>query len=89
MALEVRHTPGHSPGGVTFVAHAQRWAFTGDALFAGSVGRPDLPRGDRDGHILIPAIHAQILTLPDDFTVLPGHGPATTVGRERRTNPYL
>lgn len=89
LALEVRHTPGHSPGGVTFVEHAERCAFTGDALFAGSVGRPDLPRGDRDGHILIPAIHAQILTLPDDFRVLPGHGPATTVGRERQTNPYL
>jgi len=87
IALEVRHTPGHSPGGVTLVEHATRRAFTGDALFAGSVGRVDLPGGD--GQTLIASIDAQILSLPDDYVVLPGHGPATTVGQERRTNPYL
>lgn len=87
IALEVRHTPGHSPGGVTFVEHATRRAFTGDALFAGSVGRVDLPGGD--GEVLLAGIVSQILTLPDDYAVLPGHGPATTVGQERRTNPFL
>ncbi len=87
IALEVRHTPGHSPGGVTLVEHATRRAFTGDALFAGSVGRVDLPGGD--GQTLIASIDAQILSLPDDYVVLPGHGPATTIGQERRTNPYL
>ncbi len=87
IALEVRYTPGHSPGGVTLVEHATRRAFTGDALFAGSVGRVDLPGGD--GQTLIASIDVQILSLPDDYVVLPGHGPATTVGQERRTNPYL
>ncbi|OQA44223.1 MAG: putative metallo-hydrolase [Chloroflexi bacterium ADurb.Bin325] len=87
IALEVRHTPGHSPGGVTLVEHATRRAFTGDALFAGSVGRVDLPGGD--GPTLLASIEAQILSLPDDYVVLSGHGPATTVGQERRTNPYL
>ncbi len=87
IALEVRHTPGHSPGGVTLVEHATRRAFTGDALFAGSVGRVDLAGGH--GPTLTVSIETQILSLPDDYAVLPGHGPATTVGQERRTNPYL
>lgn len=86
-ALEVRATPGHSPGGVTFVHHASHRAFTGDALFAGGIGRPDLPGGDLD--TLLAGIRDQILTLPDDYTVLPGHGPASTVGAERRSNPHL
>lgn len=86
-ALEVRLTPGHSPGGVTLIHHASRRAFTGDALFAGSIGRTDLPGGDQD--ILLDAIYGQILTLPDDYGVLPGHGPASTVGAERRGNPFL
>lgn len=85
--LEVRATPGHSPGGVTLVHHAGRRAFTGDALFAGSVGRTDLPGGDWP--TLLAAVRTQILTLPDDYLVLPGHGPTSTVGAERRTNPYL
>ncbi len=85
--LEVRFTPGHSPGGVTFVHHASRRAFTGDALFAGSIGRTDLPGGDLE--TLLVSIRAEILTLPDDYAVLSGHGPASTVGVERVTNPYL
>lgn len=85
--LEVRHTPGHSPGGVTLVDHAGQRAFTGDALFQGSIGRTDLPGGDLD--TLLTGIHAQILSLPDDYTVLSGHGPASTVGAERRGNPFL
>ncbi|MDQ1301753.1 MAG: hydroxyacylglutathione hydrolase, partial [Chloroflexota bacterium] len=85
--LEVRATPGHSPGGVTLVHHASRRAFTGDALFAGGIGRTDLPGGDLP--TLLAAIRSQILTLPADYIVLPGHGPASTVGAERLTNPYL
>ena len=85
--LEVRATPGHSPGGLTFVHHASRRAFTGDALFAGSVGRTDLPGGDMAA--LLASIREQILSLPDDYAVLAGHGPASTVGQERRSNPFL
>jgi glyoxylase-like metal-dependent hydrolase (beta-lactamase superfamily II) len=69
------------------VAHAGRRAGTGHALFAGSIGRTDLPGGDMD--TLLASIHAQILSLPDDYAVLSGHGPATTVGVERRSNPFL
>jgi len=85
--LEVRATPGHSPGSVTFIHHASRRAFTGDALFAGGIGRTDLPGGDLP--TLLAAIRSQILTLPDDYIVLPGHGSASTVGEERQSNPYL
>lgn len=85
--LEVRATPGHSPGGVTFIHHASRRAFTGDALFAGGIGRTDLPGGDL--RTLLAGIREQILTLPDDYAVFPGHGPASTVGEERQSNPYL
>ncbi len=87
MALEVRHTPGHSPGSVTLIDHAGSRAFTGDALFQGAIGRTDLPGGDLD--TLLAGISAQILSLPDDYAVLPGHGPASTVGMERRANPFL
>ncbi len=87
IALEVRATPGHSPGGVTFVDHAGRRAFTGDALFAGSIGRTDFPGSSLQ--TLLASIRTQILTLPDDFQVLSGHGPASTVGEERRGNPFL
>ena len=85
--LEVRHTPGHSPGGVTFVDHANRRAFAGDALFAGSIGRTDFPGSDHN--TLVESIRREILSLPDDYAVLSGHGPATTVGVERRSNPFL
>ncbi len=85
--LEVRHTPGHSPGSVTLVDHAGRRAFTGDALFAGSIGRTDLPGGDMQ--TLLDGIRAQILSLPDDYAVLSGHGPVSTVGDERQSNPFL
>ena len=87
IALEVRPTPGHSPGSVTLVDHAGRRAFTGDALFAGSIGRSDLPGGS--SRTLLESIRAQILTLPDDYVILPGHGPASTVGEERSSNPFL
>lgn len=87
LALEVRHTPGHSPGGVTLVDHAGRRAFTGDALFAGSIGRTDFPGSSLK--TLLESIRREILTLPDDYALLSGHGPASTVGRERRGNPFL
>jgi hydroxyacylglutathione hydrolase len=85
--LEVRHTPGHSPGGVTLVDHANRRAFTGDALFAGSIGRTDFPGSDLK--TLLAGIRKEILSLPDDYEVLSGHGPASTIGVERRQNPFL
>ncbi len=81
----VRHVPGHSPGSVAFVGHGL--AFVGDALFAGSVGRVDLPGGD--GATLLESIRGELMTLPDDTIVYSGHGPETTVGRERSSNPFL
>lgn len=85
--VEVRHVPGHCPGNVLFYFKDAAVALVGDALFAGSVGRTDLPGGNRDE--LTQSIRAQIYTLPDDTAVLSGHGPATTVGVEKRTNPYV
>ncbi len=85
LEFEVLHTPGHSPGGVTLrIGNA---LFTGDALFAGSIGRTDLDGGDFEQ--LMDSIRGQLLTQPDDFAVFSGHGPATTIGRERRVNPFL
>ena len=85
--VEVRHVPGHCPGNVLFWFAKERMAFTGDSLFAGSVGRADLPGGDM--RQLDRSIREQIYTLPDDTIVFPGHGPDTTVGREKRSNPYV
>jgi glyoxylase-like metal-dependent hydrolase (beta-lactamase superfamily II) len=87
LKFEVRHVPGHTVGHVAFIEHEQRSAFVGDVLFAGSIGRTDLPGGDYD--TLIASITDHLLTLPDDFKVYPGHGPPTTIGVERRTNPFL
>jgi glyoxylase-like metal-dependent hydrolase (beta-lactamase superfamily II) len=83
--VKVIATPGHSPGGVTFLTSVG--IFPGDALFAGSIGRTDLPGGDFD--TLIRSIKERILALPDETQVFPGHGPATTVERERMYNPFL
>ncbi|MBI1336126.1 MAG: MBL fold metallo-hydrolase [Phycisphaera sp.] len=85
--FEVRHTPGHSPGGVTFYQSDSHLALVGDALFAGSVGRTDFPTSDPAQ--LGRSIREQLLTLPDATRVLPGHGPQTTIGRERQSNPWL
>ncbi len=84
---QIRHTPGHSPGGVTFYEPTRGVAIVGDTLFAGGVGRTDFPTSDPP--TLTHSIRNQILTLPDDTRILPGHGPETTVGRERATNPWL
>jgi len=84
-AIEVRHTPGHSPGGVSLVLPGR--VLVGDCLFAGSVGRTDLPGGDFA--VLEKSIRERIYTLPDETVVVPGHGPDTTVGREKATNPFV
>ncbi|MDH3290840.1 MAG: MBL fold metallo-hydrolase [Gemmatimonadota bacterium] len=81
----VRHVPGHSPGSVAFIGHGI--AIVGDALFAGSVGRVDLPGGD--GATLLESIRRELMVLPDETIVYSGHGPETTVGRERSSNPFL
>ncbi len=85
LAFEVLHTPGHSPGGVTLLVDG--YLFTGDALFAGSIGRSDFQNSD--GRALIDGIKSKLLSQPDDMIVYAGHGPATTIGREKRMNPFL
>jgi hydroxyacylglutathione hydrolase len=79
--------PGHSPGHVVFVLQDGPVVLAGDVLFAGSIGRTDFPGGDLD--VLLSGIRAKLWPLPDDTVVYPGHGPATTVGAEKRTNPFL
>ena len=85
--LKVLATPGHTRGGVCFLNEESGMLFTGDTLFAGSIGRTDHPGGDYEQ--LIGSIHRKILPLDGDITVLPGHGPASSVGYERATNPFL
>jgi hydroxyacylglutathione hydrolase len=85
--VEVRHVPGHCPGNVLFYLPAAQLALVGDALFSGSIGRTDLPGGSRE--ILADSIRRQIYRLPDETAIYPGHGPATTVGEEKRHNPYV
>jgi glyoxylase-like metal-dependent hydrolase (beta-lactamase superfamily II) len=85
--FEVRHCPGHSPGHVIFYCAAENVLFCGDVIFAGSIGRTDLPGGDFD--TLIRSIRTHILTLPDETRLYAGHGEKTTVGEERRENPYV
>jgi glyoxylase-like metal-dependent hydrolase (beta-lactamase superfamily II) len=83
--FRVLHTPGHSPGSVTYALDGL--VLSGDVLFAGSIGRTDLPGGDFD--TLMRSIHDQLMVLPEETRVYPGHGPETTVGREQEANPYL
>jgi hydroxyacylglutathione hydrolase len=95
LSLTVEHAPGHTPGSVTFrtpprapaAAEDQPVIFTGDLLFAGSIGRTDLPGGDYA--TILESLARVCLPLPDDTAVLPGHGPQTTIGRERAANPFL
>jgi glyoxylase-like metal-dependent hydrolase (beta-lactamase superfamily II) len=84
--LDVRHTPGHTPGHCVFHIDDEGVLFSGDQLFAGSIGRTDLPGGNTDQ--LMASMRDHVMTLADDTRVLPGHGPETTIGRERRTNPF-
>ena len=85
--IEVIHTPGHTPGHCCFHLADEGILFSGDQLFAGSIGRTDLPGGSHDQ--LMASMEERVLVLPDDTRVLPGHGPATTLARERRVNPFL
>ena len=85
--FEVLHCPGHTPGHVVFFSRADRIAFVGDVLFAGSIGRTDFPGGDYD--TLIGAIRSKLLPLGDDVRFVPGHGPMSTFGEERRSNPFV
>jgi len=85
--LEVLHTPGHTPGGICLYARQEGLAFVGDTLFADSVGRADFPGGDMGE--LIRGIKSKLLTLPDNTVVYPGHGMRSTIGREKRANPFL
>ena len=84
--LKVIHTPGHTPGHVVFVHEGARLAIVGDVLFAGSIGRTDFPRGDFD--TLIASIRGRLWPLGDDVEFIPGHGPMSTFGVERATNPF-
>jgi len=86
ITFEVRHTPGHTPGHCCFLVEAEGILFSGDQLFAGSIGRSDLPGGSFQD--LMASMREQVMTLDDDVEVLPGHGPETTIGRERSTNPF-
>jgi hydroxyacylglutathione hydrolase len=85
LTFEVLHTPGHSPGGVTL--KLDKLLFTGDALFAGGIGRYDF--SNSDGRSLLAGIREQLLTQADDAVILPGHGPRSTIGQERSSNPFL
>ncbi len=87
LRFSVRHCPGHTRGHVVLAEETEKKVFVGDCLFLGSIGRTDLPGGDYDQ--LIASINTQILTLADDTIVYSGHGPETTVGRERASNPFL
>jgi glyoxylase-like metal-dependent hydrolase (beta-lactamase superfamily II) len=85
--LNVRHCPGHTPGHVVFYSAEIKRAFVGDVLFAGSIGRTDFPQGDHD--TLIASITQRLWPMGDDTVFIPGHGPESTFGRERRSNPYV
>lgn len=85
--LEVRHCPGHTPGHVIFFHAPQKFAWVGDVIFAGSIGRSDFPRGDHD--TLVKSIRENLFPLGDDVRFVPGHGPLSTFGQERQTNPFV
>jgi glyoxylase-like metal-dependent hydrolase (beta-lactamase superfamily II) len=87
LELEVRHCPGHTPGHVVFFHAPSRFAIVGDVLFAGSIGRTDFPRGNHAD--LIRSIRENLFPLGDEVTFLPGHGPTSTFGAERRSNPFV
>jgi hydroxyacylglutathione hydrolase len=87
LGFDILHCPGHSPGSVVFVSRDARFALVGDVVFKGSVGRTDLPGGNHDQ--LIRAIKEKVLPLGDDIAFIPGHGPTSTLGEERVSNPFL
>lgn len=87
LEFEVLHCPGHTPGHVVFFQRDARFAIVGDVLFAGSIGRTDFPRGNHQH--LLQSIRERLFPLGDDVTFLPGHGPTSTFGQERRSNPFV
>lgn len=87
LTLAVRHCPGHTPGHVVFVSAEACFAAVGDVIFAGSIGRTDLPRGNHEQ--LISSIRERLFPLGDEITFIPGHGPVSTFGQERRANPFV
>ena len=87
LPAEVLHTPGHTPGSICLLFPAQHLLLAGDTLFAGSIGRTDLPGGD--GHQILRSLRDRLLVLPDATRVIPGHGPETSIGEERQSNPFL
>jgi hydroxyacylglutathione hydrolase len=86
-AASILHTPGHTEGSVCLYFPAEKLLIAGDTLFAGSIGRTDLPGGSMQK--IMQSLHGTVLTLPDDTVVVPGHGPSTTIGEERESNPFL
>ena len=87
LSASVLHTPGHTEGSVCLYFPAESKLIAGDTLFAGSIGRTDLPGGSFEK--ILRSLHQRVLALPDDTVVIPGHGPATSIGRERESNPFL
>ncbi len=87
ISSNVIHTPGHSEGSICIYFPEEKKLIAGDTLFAGSIGRTDLPGGSMDK--IMRSLHTQVLALPDETEVVPGHGPVTTIGEERKTNPFL
>jgi hydroxyacylglutathione hydrolase len=87
IAANVIHTPGHTEGSICLYFPQEKKLIAGDTLFAGSIGRTDLPGGSYDK--IMSSLHSRVLALPDDTHVIPGHGPTTTIGQERMTNPFL
>jgi len=87
VTLQVIHTPGHTPGHVVFYSANDKLAIVGDVLFQGSIGRTDFPQGNHEQ--LVHSIRAKLFPLGDDITFIPGHGPESTFGQERRTNPFV
>ena len=87
LAAQVLHTPGHSEGSVCLYFPAEKKLIAGDTLFAGSIGRTDLPGGSYEK--ILHSLHNRVLALPDETVVVPGHGPITTIGEERESNPFL
>ena len=87
LPAEVIHTPGHTPGSICLLFPAQHLLLAGDTLFAGSIGRTDLPGGD--SHQILRSLRDRLLVLPDATRVVPGHGPETSIGEERHSNPFL
>jgi glyoxylase-like metal-dependent hydrolase (beta-lactamase superfamily II) len=85
--LEVRHTPGHTPGHIVLVHEPSKMIWVGDVLFQGSIGRTDFPQGNHQQ--LLESIRQQLWSLEEDFSFVPGHGPMSTIGEEKRSNPFL